>query len=335
LSPELLQTFVTLIQTEGEASRAAEILGINQPSMSKRLAQLQHAGRVLRRPWLEREGKSWHLTDEGRRVLPAVEDLLHRYDQLKTFVGTAATSALRFACGREAVTEFVLEALRQFRHKHPEVKLRLATLRGQQRIEGVASGVLDLAVVTHDLDQIHVIARRSLLVEDLFDDPLVLVCPPGSPWADAFRKLPQTPVHGQALAGLPLVLPEPNAGLREVFDARLREAGVWRQLDVAVEVGGWSAILACITAGLGVGTVPRSVLAAQAEPLLVRTLHASINPPHRVRLIGRARPGSDEPDLSEAAVDFRDAVRAAALTVREAIARVRRGDWPGKASEKP
>ncbi len=140
LSPELLQTFVTLHQTEGDAAQAAEILGINQPSMSKRLAQLQHAGRILKRPWLERLGKRWLLTDEGERVLPAVQDLLHRYEQLKTFVAGAAPSGLHFACGREGVTGFVLEAVKRFRREHPQTRIRLATLRGEQRIEGVASG---------------------------------------------------------------------------------------------------------------------------------------------------------------------------------------------------
>ena len=49
LSPELLQTFIAVVGHDGDAVAAANALGINQPSMSKRLAQLQHAGRVLRR----------------------------------------------------------------------------------------------------------------------------------------------------------------------------------------------------------------------------------------------------------------------------------------------
>ena len=70
LSPELLQTFVTVAETGGDAARAAEVLEINQPSMSKRLARLQHSGRGLKKPWLERVGKTWRLTEEGERVRP-------------------------------------------------------------------------------------------------------------------------------------------------------------------------------------------------------------------------------------------------------------------------
>src|SRR5438105_7454025 len=82
ISPELMTTFVTVVRMDGDATKAADVLRINQPSMSKRLAFLQHAGRILRRPWLERVGKTWKLTDEGRRALPAVEELIRRYHLL-------------------------------------------------------------------------------------------------------------------------------------------------------------------------------------------------------------------------------------------------------------
>src|ERR1700733_6255396 len=71
LSLDLLQTFLLLVEHEGDASVTAQQLGINQPSMSKRLSFLQHSGRVLVKPWLVREGKTWKLTVEGQKVLPA------------------------------------------------------------------------------------------------------------------------------------------------------------------------------------------------------------------------------------------------------------------------
>src|SRR5438874_3502660 len=103
LSIELLETFVTLIRHDGDAAQAARAMGINQPSMSKRLAFLQHSGKLLRRPWVRRVGKSWLLTDEGRQALPVVYDLLARYRNLTGYTNAsrpAAASVLRFACGQ-------------------------------------------------------------------------------------------------------------------------------------------------------------------------------------------------------------------------------------------
>src|SRR5262245_47486575 len=126
LSPELLQTFVVLVSHDGDAVAAATALGINQPSMSKRLAQLQHAGKVLRRPWLERRGRTWVLTDEGRRVLPSVEELVHRYDQLRQFADAAAPTGLAVACGQDAAGGVVLAAVRRFRSAYPDHPVRVA-----------------------------------------------------------------------------------------------------------------------------------------------------------------------------------------------------------------
>src|SRR5438045_508700 len=93
LSLDLLETFLTLLRNDGDAIQTAKDLGVNQPSMSKRLGYLQHAGRVLQRPWLVRIGKHWQLTDEGRKVRSAVEDIVRRYTELTRFEGSPQSGA--------------------------------------------------------------------------------------------------------------------------------------------------------------------------------------------------------------------------------------------------
>ena len=66
LSFELLETVVALIRAGGEASSAMKSLKINQPTLSKRLKYLQHSGPLLERPWVERKGKTWVLTEDAQ-----------------------------------------------------------------------------------------------------------------------------------------------------------------------------------------------------------------------------------------------------------------------------
>src|SRR5947209_6993308 len=201
LSLDLLQTFLTLLRHEGDAAATARELDINQPSMSKRLSFLQHAGRVLQRPWLERDGKTWRLTEEGDRVLPAVEDIVQRYEQLHDFVLHAPSGPqVAFACGQQSAGSFVRLAVLRFSTRHPEVRLRLGTPRGQARIERVASGALDLAVVSHEEDAIRDIARRPLYARALASDPLVLACAPAAGWAAQVAVLPGGKVKPRDLA---------------------------------------------------------------------------------------------------------------------------------------
>jgi DNA-binding transcriptional LysR family regulator len=313
ISPELMTTFVTVVRTEGDATKAAEILNINQPSMSKRLAFLQHAGRILRRPWLERVGKTWHLTEEGRRVLPAVEELVHRY-RLLTEAIEEERPAVVFGAGASGAAGYVREALRTFRDKHPMATFRLSNRPALARVEGVANGSLDLACVRLSPQDVLERARRPLFIEDLYDDPLVLAAVPGVDGFDDFQELTEKSLGPKALLHFSLVLPEPDSGLRREFDRRCRDAGVADRLTVAVEVGPPTTALAYVRDAVGVGVLPRSAVTGQ-DDLVVRALPSKLSPLNTVRVIARKRAGTDDLDLSEGAIDFLHALREAARSV--------------------
>jgi len=308
LSFDLLRTFQLLVHCEGDAAEAAKDLGINQASMSKRLKNLQHAGALLDHPWLERHGKTWRLTDEGHRVLPAVEEILARYDGLTRFVGQPFEKRIKFACGQQAVQGFVRKAIGRFRERFPTVRLHVATLRGTARIEGVANGMLDLATVTHDEPDIHNIARRKLYVEALVEDQLMLACANGASWAPAVKNLAKTNVSAEKLVSFPLIVPDPDSGVRHWFDTILREQGVLGRMDIVLEAGGWATILAFVRDGFGVGIVPDTA-AKPAKGIILRRLDPAIFPPRVTRLICRKVDGAGHKlDLTPEAEAFRESL---------------------------
>lgn len=321
LSFDLLETFVRLIENGGDTVKTAEQLHINQPSMSKRLRYLQLSSRVLPRPWLVREGKRWKLTEEGGKALPAVRDLIGRYGQLTAFAvpSEARGPDLRLACGREAVAGFVRDAVRHFtaemkrgKKEKQEFRLLISTVRGAARIEGVANGVLDMAIVTHDEASIHSIARRALHVETIAKHRLALVAHARSPWAAALRRLPERKTPPEALTKFPLILPEPDAGIRKGLDDTLRRHDLLDRLRIWLEVGGWSAIMAYVEDRQGVGVVSEGSL-CERKSLIVRYLDPKEFPPTDLRLI--CRPGfnsADERALSAEGLALYEALRNAA-----------------------
>jgi DNA-binding transcriptional LysR family regulator len=310
ISPELMTTFVTVVRTDGDATKAAEVLNINQPSMSKRLAFLQHAGRILRRPWLERVGKSWHLTEEGRRVLPAVEELVHRYRLLTEAIEEERPGVV-FGTGLGGAAGYVRRALIAFRERHQNATFRVSARPAMARVEGVANGSLDLACVRLAHSDILERARRPLFVEDLYEDPLVLVAGPRVEGFDEFQGLTEKSLTPKALTRFPLVLPEPDAGLRREFDRRCREAGVADRLRVAIEVGPAPTALGYVRDGLGVGVLPRSAVNGYQD-LTVKPLPPKLSPTNTVRVICRKRAGTDDLDLTDEGADFLQALRDAA-----------------------
>jgi DNA-binding transcriptional LysR family regulator len=307
LSFELLETVVALVRAGGEASSAIKELGINQPSLSKRLKYLQHAGPLLDRPWLVRNGRTWELTDEGRRVWPAIAELVDRYDNLEAFLDghRSIASSVRFSCGQLMAAGLVRDALQLLEQEHPQTRLRISTLRGRSRIEGVSNGSLDLATVSHDEPSIAEIARRPLYVEPLVSHGLALVCAQDSPWIRAVRSLPKDAVRARALTEFPLIVPEPDAGIRKAIDEALHREGLLNSLNIVLELGGWATILTYVRDGLGVGVVSEGAV-RETKGLAIRVLDPEVFPRVETKLICRRLAGSvDALDLTEHGLAWR------------------------------
>jgi DNA-binding transcriptional LysR family regulator len=294
LSIDLLETFVTVIRQDGDAAQAARTLDINQPSMSKRLAFLQHSSGILKRPWLRRVGKTWLLTDEGQRVLPVVHDLLHRYHNLNGYTNAARptpTSVLRFACGQTAGSFLIRRALQQFRRRFPDAQIRISTMRAAQRIAGVAGGAIDMALVGRENSEIDELARSTRLhIETIGRFGYCMACAKNSPWSSKFKKLPRTkPLSLPVLAEFPLIVPEPDSRTRQILDPLIHRQSWANKVEYRIEIGGWLTILDYVRAGLGVGLVSEMALSGpDAKNLMFRPLSDSRLGTMALKLITRA-----------------------------------------------
>jgi DNA-binding transcriptional LysR family regulator len=293
LSIELLETFLTLLRHDGDAGQAARVLGINQPSMSKRLAFLQYAGPVLKRPWVRRQRKTWLLTEEGRRVLPVVHELLDRYRNLAGFTNAARPaprSELRFACGQTAGALLVRRALTEFRKHHPDAQIRISSMRAPQRISGVASGAIDMALVNRSEEEIKELARGvPLKIEEIGRFGYSLVCGNQSPWESRFDRLPrQTPLPLSTLADFPLIVPEPDSHTRKILDPILRRQSWGEKVEFRLEIGGWLTILDYVRAGHGVGLVSDLAIDSSApRSPHIRALATRQLPPLVLKIVTR------------------------------------------------
>ena len=309
LSFDLLRTFIRLVANDGDASVTAYELKINQPSMSKRLGFLQHAGRVLEQPWLVREGKTWVLTEEGQRVLPAVKEIIHRYEVLLRFSGEEPEplAPVRFACGQDSVTTFVLQALRQFQNRIADHPVRITTLRSRTRIEGVANCSLDLATVSQSDAMINKSARMKLHIRPLFKERLTIVCAEESPWAGKFHKLRKTKTQPEDVLEFPLIVPEHGSELWRSIDDMFAKRELLGSMNVLMEIGNRSTVLEYVSHGLGVGLVSEGT--GDFEPhLITRHIDTDAFPPMTTKLICRKGKSEEDPDLSESAGLFYDVI---------------------------
>jgi DNA-binding transcriptional LysR family regulator len=166
-----VQAFVAVVRGGG-FTRAAVILHLSQPAVSRRLVLLE---RELGAPLFERIRSGVILTEAGRTFLPHAEGLLacmrdgldsvralHQVDRgtiTLALVGTLASTTLT-GC------------LQRFRDAHPRVELRLRTALSQEVSVLVRRGDATLGL-RYGADP-----HPEMLALPIYDEPMMVVCSP-------------------------------------------------------------------------------------------------------------------------------------------------------------
>lgn len=238
-----LKAFLKIAQT-GSISRAADSLGIAQPSLSQQLLRLEDEVGIR---LFDRTTRGVTLTEGGRVFLERAHQILHVTEQ-----AVADTQHLREEARGQVVFAMppsiarligapLVEALAS---KAPHVKVRIVeafhgAIRGWLEAEKIDLGIL------YDLGPLRHLATRHLA-----SDELVLI----EPKYQVGRAGLQGEVSFADLAGQPLIAPGPQHGLRQLIDREATRAGV--TLDVVQEIDALDTIIDLVMNRRGLAVLP-------------------------------------------------------------------------------
>ncbi|MGW1196978.1 LysR family transcriptional regulator [Streptomyces sp. NPDC002536] len=194
----------------GSLGRAARELGITQPAASGRIRSME---RLLGVALVERSPRGSRLTDAGvlvtdwaRRIVEAAE----AFDAGAQALRGRRDSRLRVAASM-TIAEYLLPGwLVALRAQRPGTAVSLLAGNSAAVAERLLAGEADLGFV----EGLDVPAGLDGVV--VGHDRLVVVAPPGHPWA---RR--RSPLDAGELAATPLILRERGSGTRQVLDAAL------------------------------------------------------------------------------------------------------------------
>jgi DNA-binding transcriptional LysR family regulator len=246
-----LAAFVAVVERKS-FSRAAEQLGLTQPAVSLQIRSLE---KRLGRQLLDRSGRRVEPTEAGRRLYRRAQRLLALEEQLVEDVVAETNGELRGKIEIGASTGpgggVVPLLLCEFQLRNPEVEISLSVFDTQRVVELVADRELELGVVGAAR------RHRSVVFEPFFRDEVVLVCAPGHRFAGKRLSLEQ-------LREEPHIVMQEGAGVRQVIEDELREAGVrLRDFDVRLELGLQESVKSAVAAGYGVSFISRSAVEAE------------------------------------------------------------------------
>jgi DNA-binding transcriptional LysR family regulator len=248
-----LETMLAVART-GSVGAAARQRHITSSAVSQQIRRLEsHFGVKL----FERAGRGVRLTATGEAALPVVRELWSAaeaaFGQLAELAGRPATT-LRVAASDYLGKGLLAPVLRDLLDEEPPVRFEIVTTHSRAGVRLVASGDVDLAVVTGQE------TPRGLESRHLFDQPFAWVGPRrgrrgAAPLTERLRREPVLRLaaesRGRALLD------------QYLADHRIRPVST-------IDVPSVSLLLSYVSGGLGIGLVPALALAEAAPDRTVR-----------------------------------------------------------------
>ena len=287
-------SYVVAVADHGGFSRAAEQLGITQPSLSQGVRALENE---LGIDLFIRSGRQVRLTAAGEALVGPARQAQRDLDTAR-----AAVDAVRGLRGGrlDLVTLPTLAAdpisglIGRFRLDHPEVMVRMLEPDDAAAVgELIRSGSSELGACELPLPD-----NRGLVTHELSEQEYQVVVPPATterPKGQAGPTRPDHPIAIADLAAMPQVTTPTGTSTRTTLDQAFARAGLHPL--IAVETDHREALIPLALAGAGAALVPETLaLAARRRGAVT----ASVEPPIRRRVGLIHRDGS----LSPAAAAF-------------------------------
>lgn len=236
------QAFITTVDC-GSFTKAADILGYAQSSVSKMIADLESEWNIV---LLERSRAGIQLTSDGMVMLPYARKLLNSYRKLQEQAASLSgmtSGIIRIGTFSSVATHWMPSIIQRFQRDYPGIKYELLLGDYEEIEHWIIEGRIDCGFL-------RLPARAEFETLSLDKDEYVAVLPVGHQLTQKEKLRPRD------LDGQPFMLLE-HGGKTEVSE--LLEM---HQVKPDIRFTTWDdyAILSMVESGLGIGILPRLIL---------------------------------------------------------------------------
>lgn len=230
----------------GSLSAAADALGLSQPTVWEQVRALE---RAVNAKLIEAHGRGCRLTEDGRLLAQLVAPLVAGIESLgKQFEAARQRRqvVITLASTPRVLTEDLPGPLDRFRRAHPNVRIILSELRGEQIAQAVEAQQADIGI---GLQREPNPPNPWLTFEPAYELEPMLITPKNHPLARRRQIRPED------LSGYPLIN-SPQWGFPyPAFRMLLEKLGVFELPGRAVEASFSPVIRRYVEAGFGIGIV--------------------------------------------------------------------------------
>ena len=257
-----LRSFV-VVAREGSFTRAAETLGMSQPSVTSAIQQLEAA---LGLKLFDRSTKTLRLSVTSRAFLPTIEHILEELDAVLSGVRSIAdgqSGHVAVAVLPSVATSVLPATIKKYSAAFPNIRMSLRDDNTLGICQKVANGEVDIGVAGRT-DQV-----IGLEFEPIIKDPFGVAVHRTHPLAK------QTgPVQWCDLAGFPFISFASDTGLRPILDSL---DDLPENITVPwVEVSNIATVLSLLKTNQGIAALPQMSVDLGDGEIVFRIL---VNPP--------------------------------------------------------
>lgn len=248
------------VATNLSFSKAADVLFISQPAVSKHIKKLESE---IGLPLFERKGNTISLTSSGEKLL----DYLHK---AKIIQGQIESDIQIVKSQLEAKGELSIGAsttlslyvlpkiLSVFHKKFPNVNILLVNHNSENILKALINKEIDLAII----EAHHKI--NSVNYEPFMHDEIIPVCAKHSPYG-------KTEITAEELKSIPIVIRERGSGTNSVLTKSLQKQAIkLGKLNIIARLGGTEALKNFLVEDIAIGFLSRLAVKNELDKGLLR-----------------------------------------------------------------
>lgn len=248
-----LRYFAQVVES-GSFSKAAQVLHVAQPALSQ---HVRHMEEDLGVPLLHRSAQGVQATEAGLRLHGHAKRILSEFSEIADSVRGASSTPrgdVRFGLPGTVSEILAVPLIEAAKARYPDVRIRIVEAMSGYILDWLRKGDIDLAMIYATSDP-RGLAFHLGLLEEICLFASAATDPPAGADGDTVRL--------SGIEGLPLVVPGPGHGLRELIDTSAQAAGI--AVQPAIEIDSYNQIKKLVDRGVGFGILPRMAVDREVE----------------------------------------------------------------------
>ena len=251
--------YYSKVVESGSFSKAANQLHVAQPALSQHVRQMEEELRVT---LLFRGAQGVKPTEAGERLLRHAKRILAEFAEIADSVrgdALAPRGEVRFGLPGTVGELLAVPLIEEARARYPDVRIRVVEAMSGYILEWLKRGDIDLAMIYSTSDP------RGLAVHHALSEEICLFA---SATLEAPAGLEGDTIGLADAARLPLIVPGPGHGLRELIEDNA--LSIRAPIRPSIEIDSYSQIKKLVMRGLGYGILPRMAVQKQADAGIFR-----------------------------------------------------------------